>query len=118
MALTSEQNGTAVTIETRPTFTGFINTDFPENNKFREQETIIGEEGKAVTEVGCDDTSEVTAKLALKSGTTPPGLFDVLTETTPTTRKWLVLEVGRPRKAGMTTMYDLKLKRSEGVTLA
>jgi len=118
MSLTTAQKGRAVEIESRPGFTQFINTDFPENDKFREQEQIVGEEGKAVTEIGVDSTQEVSAKLVVEDGTTLPVKFDVLTETGTGGRKWLILEISRPRAAGKGLILDLKLKRSEGVDLS
>lgn len=118
MAVTTKQKGIAVKIETRPTFAGYINTDFPESTKFRERDGIVGEEGKVVTELGNDQTQEVSAKLVQLSATAEsPQLFDVLTEDGEGGRAWLVEEISRPREAGKKLLFDLKLKASEGVDL-
>lgn len=126
-ATSTRQKGVAVIIETRPQFTGYINTDFPEQQKAREQSAVEGEFGQNVTELFNDLTSEVSAKLVVSTGTVgtivAPQIGDVLAETAidvntgNALRKWLVMEVGRPRKAGKEMLFDLKLKISEGVSL-
>lgn len=112
------QNGTAVTMETRPSFTGFLNIDFPEKTEHANRESIPGESGNIVTETGTDLTTTVSGTLVLKSGTTAPAPFDVLTTGESPSRKFLVLSVSRPRQAGKAVRFSVDLKLSESVTLA
>ena len=125
--VTTRQKGVAVIIDNRPGITGYLNIDFPEQRKAREQNGLVGEFGQVVTELANDIVDEVAAKLVVTTGTVGsivlPDVFTTLTETGvdlntgAAARTWLVLERSRPRKAGNELLVDLKLKISEGVTL-
>ena len=108
--------GTAVQIDTRPDFSGFLNTSSKSTSKHRLMEELEGESGVQEAIVLNDLQDDLDATLVLKTSTTLPAAGDVLTTTTGSV-KYLVLEVGRPFTAGLSKKVELKLKKSEGVTL-
>ncbi|MDR1304259.1 MAG: hypothetical protein LBK76_03450 [Verrucomicrobiales bacterium] len=116
--MAAAQKGIKVEIETRPTFTGYINLAFGEEDKFRVEDELEDESGVICTVTGNDSTQEVSqAQLVVKQGTALPQKFDVLTESGASGRKWLIRTIGRPREAGKKVLVNLKLWRNEGNSL-
>lgn len=107
--------GIAVVIESRPTFSGFLNPTSKGTDKFRLIEEIENELGVNQLRVMNDLENELDATLVVRSGTSFPTPGAVLTAS-PGSVKWQILEVARPFTAGTSQKAEVKLKKSEGIT--